>query len=62
VKLVRIKSEFCSCEAEHQAVYAVVEDNGDRCMISPVNCTLPIVPIETVPTGTLENHIKEIKP
>jgi hypothetical protein len=35
-------------------LFRVVEDNGDRCVIAPVDCDLPIVPTELVAREALE--------
>ena len=34
--------------------YIVVEDNGDRCVISPYPCSLPLVPRQTVINSMVE--------
>lgn len=48
MKLVMIKPEHCVSKAEQQIIFAVVEDNGDRCYISPVNSQLERTPIASV--------------
>ena len=36
-------------QAEKNTVFAIIEDNGDRVVIAPVNSDLAIVPTELVP-------------
>jgi len=33
-----------NCPQEKNMIFAVIEDNGDRVIIAPVNCKMPIVP------------------
>jgi len=48
MKLCRIKRHRCESDREHQMIFAVVEDRGNRVVIAPVNCEMAIVPTELV--------------
>lgn len=46
-QLVRLAKQWLDSPSESDALYRVVEDNGDRCIIQLV-CDLPIPPQELV--------------
>ncbi len=48
MKLCRIKRHRCDSHAERNMIFAILEDNGDRLVIAPVNSTMSIVPTELV--------------
>jgi hypothetical protein len=50
---VRIAREWRDRPDEAEAIYTVIEDNGDRCIIELV-CDLPIRPQETVRKHMIE--------
>jgi hypothetical protein len=53
VELVKFKAEHATAD-ELDRAYVVVEDNGDRLLVRPLNCALPIVPTELVRRAHVE--------
>lgn len=51
---VRILREWCDSDEEHDQVHVVIEDRGDRVLISPEKWPYKIVPQECVEASTLE--------
>lgn len=54
MKLCRIKRHRCGSGSEHQMLFTVVEDRGDRVVIAPVNCEMAIVPTELVASTDID--------
>ena len=54
MKLARIKKNWCDSKKEEQSIFAIIEDNGDKCVIAPVNCDLPIVPTQVIYANMLD--------
>ena len=52
-RIVRLKPEYAE-PGDDDALYEVVEDNGDRVAIRPVRWPWPIVPIEGVAATMVE--------
>jgi len=58
MEIVTIKKEYCDTNESPNTRYFVVEDNGDRIIISPCECNLPIVPRELVRRAMVTTHGK----
>lgn len=46
-KIYKIKKEYCE-EGEENILYKIVEQRGERVLISPIKSNMAIIPIETV--------------
>jgi len=57
---VRIRKEYCSTVSENDMDYVVVEDNGDRCLIEPMEWNWAIKPIENIRTVMLVESITKL--
>jgi len=54
-EIVTIKEEYLDNENERGVLFEVVEDNGDRLFIEPVECSMAIKPRELVRRHQVRN-------
>jgi len=54
IRLCRIKKEFLNYGESTDDLYVILEDNGDRMIITPLENDNFIGSQETVPTNTIE--------
>jgi hypothetical protein len=58
---VQIRREWCDTDEEHDMLYLVVEDRGDRVLIAPEHWPFPILPEECVSKVMIEPRTNGVK-